>query len=165
MKTKFRGVEVHDIFYKCSKAYRVVEFNQIMGQIKGINVRVAQYLIEVDPKKWARSHFDGRRYYIMTTNIAECLNSILKVARELPATKLVDHIHGLLQKWFWERREATVKMSTPLTNWAEKRLRGRSNKSRCYRVHPVNLYEHHVVDGYLNGLVNLSDKTCTCRKF
>ncbi|KAK2648690.1 hypothetical protein Ddye_016179 [Dipteronia dyeriana] len=101
----------------------------------------------------------------MTTNIAKCLNDILKDARVLPVTKLVEHICGLLQKWFWERREATTKMCTPLTKWAEKRLRRRTNKSRCYLVHPINLYEHHVVDGYLNGLVNLSDKTCTCRKF
>ncbi|KAK2647753.1 hypothetical protein Ddye_015242 [Dipteronia dyeriana] len=101
----------------------------------------------------------------MTTKISECLNGILKDARELPVTKLVEHICGLLQKWFWERREATAKMSTPLTKWAEKRLRRRINKSRCYRMHPINLYKHHEVDGYLNGLVNLSDKTCTCRKF
>ena len=146
MKAKFKGVEVHDIFYKCSKAYRVVEFNQIMRQIRGIDASVAQYLNEADPTKWARSHFDGRRYCIMTTNIAECLNGILKNARELPITKLVEHIRGLLQKWFWERREAAAKMSTPMTKWAEKRLRRRSNKSRCYRVHPINLYEHHVVD-------------------
>jgi hypothetical protein len=165
MKAKFKGVEVHDIFYKCSKAYRVVEFNQIMRQIRGIDASVAQYLNEADPTKWARSHFDGRRYCIMTTNIAECLNGILKDARELPITKLVEHIRGLLQKWFWERREAAAKMSTPMTKWAEKRLRRRSNKSRCYRVHPINLYEHHVVDGYLNGFVNLIEKTCTCRKF
>ncbi|KAK0601402.1 hypothetical protein LWI29_023913 [Acer saccharum] len=101
----------------------------------------------------------------MTTNIAECLNGILKDARELPITKLVEHIRGLLQKWFWERREAAAKMSTPMTKWAEKKLRRRSNKSRCYRVHPINLYEHHVIDGYLNGFVNLIEKTCTCRKF
>ncbi|KAK2657869.1 hypothetical protein Ddye_010921 [Dipteronia dyeriana] len=147
MKSKFRGVEVHDIFYKCSKTYRMVEFNQIMGQIRGTDARVAQYLIEVDPKKWARSHFDRRRYCIMTTNIAECLNGILMNAREMSVTKLVEHIRGLLQKWFWEKREATVKMSTPLTKWEEKRLRRRSNKSRRYRMHSINLYEHHVVDG------------------
>ncbi|KAK2645741.1 hypothetical protein Ddye_020936 [Dipteronia dyeriana] len=56
-------------------------------------------------------------------------------------------------------------MSTPLTKSAEKRLRRRTNKSRCYCVHPINLYEHHVVDEHLNGFVNLMEKTCTCRKF
>ncbi|KAK2645742.1 hypothetical protein Ddye_020937 [Dipteronia dyeriana] len=96
MKAKLKGVEVYDIFYKCSKAYQVVEFNQIMAQIRGIDARAAQYLIEADPKKWARGHFNGRRYCIMTTNIAECLNDILKDAQELPVTKLVEHICGLL---------------------------------------------------------------------
>ncbi|KAI9175032.1 hypothetical protein LWI28_026403 [Acer negundo] len=122
MKAKFKGVEVHDIFYKCSKVYRVVEFNQIMRQIRGINASVVQYLNEADPTKWVRSHFDRRRYCIITTNIAECLNGILKDARELPITKLVEHIRGLLQKWFWERREAAVKMNTPMTKWAKKKL-------------------------------------------
>ncbi|TXG70430.1 hypothetical protein EZV62_005365 [Acer yangbiense] len=45
----------------------------------------------------------------------ECLNGILKDARELSITKLVEHIRSLLQKWFWERREAAAKMSTPMT--------------------------------------------------
>ncbi|TXG64277.1 hypothetical protein EZV62_011271 [Acer yangbiense] len=84
MKAKFKGVEVNDIFYKCSKAYRIVEFNQIMAQIRGTDTSVAQYLNEADPTKWARSHFDGRRDCIMTTNIAEYLNGILNDARELP---------------------------------------------------------------------------------
>ncbi|KAK3229043.1 hypothetical protein Dsin_000924 [Dipteronia sinensis] len=60
------------------KLFGVVEFNQIMAQIRGTDERVAQYLIEADPRKLARNHFDGRRHCIMTTNIAECLNGILK---------------------------------------------------------------------------------------
>ncbi|KAK1571436.1 hypothetical protein Q3G72_017044 [Acer saccharum] len=102
----------------------------IMAQIRGTDVSVAQYLIEADPTKWARSHFDGRRYCIMTTNNAECLNRILKDAQELPITKLVEHIRGLLQKWFWERREAAAKMSTPMTKHALAACNLR--RSSCY---------------------------------
>ncbi|KAK3229044.1 hypothetical protein Dsin_000925 [Dipteronia sinensis] len=62
-------------------------------------------------------------------------------------------------------REPAAKMSTPMTKWAKKKLHRKSNKSCCYRVHPINLYEYHMVDGYLNRFVNLIEKTCTYRKF
>ncbi|KAK0573575.1 hypothetical protein LWI29_034673 [Acer saccharum] len=164
IKSKFEGTSQsyrpNDIIDDMKK-----QCGMTLGYNKAWRAREVAMGLARDPRKWARSHFDGRRYCIMTTNIAECLNGILKDARELPITKLVEHIRGLLQKWFWERREAAAKMSTPMTKWAEKKLRRRSKKSRCYRVHPINLYEHHVIDGYLNGFVNLIEKTCTCRKF
>ena len=63
-----------------------------MNEIQKVDERVAKYLQDVGYSKWARSHFDGLHYNIMTTNIAESMNSVLKNPRQLPIHMLLDSI-------------------------------------------------------------------------
>ena len=74
------------------------------------------------PEKWARSHFPGTRYNIMTTNIAECMNAVLRDARSLPIVSLLESIKNLIQDWFYERRNEAADTMTPITLWLEKIL-------------------------------------------
>ena len=52
--------------------------------------------MEVSPKKWVRTFFPGNRYNIMTTNIAKCMNVVLRDARLLPLVSLIEAIRLLL---------------------------------------------------------------------
>ena len=55
--------------------------------------------------KWALSHDGGRRYGIMTTNKYEVFNSVLKGARCLPVTALVQLTFFRLNSYFVARSE------------------------------------------------------------
>ena len=46
---------------------------------------------------WARSQFKGKRYSIITTNIAECMNSFMREPRKISITHLVYHFRKILQ--------------------------------------------------------------------
>ena len=61
----------------------------------------------------------------MTTNIVESLNNIDQKARLLSIDYLVEWLRKLLQRWFAERREATLKLDSTLSQKAEK----------CFREH------------------------------
>ena len=63
-----------------------------MNEIQKVDERVVKYLQDAGYEKWARSHFDGLRYSIMTTNIVESMNSVLKNPQQLPIHKLLDSI-------------------------------------------------------------------------
>ena len=58
----------------------------------------------------------------MTTNIAESLNNVDQKARLMPVGFLVEWLRELLQRWFVERHEATLKLESRLAPKAEKRL-------------------------------------------
>lgn len=58
---------------------------------------VAKYLEDVGFNYWARSHFEGRIYGILTTNIAESINALMKEPRKFPITQLVDHFRLTMQ--------------------------------------------------------------------
>ena len=75
----------------CRAALASIEhkFNKHMNTIGRINSEALHWLEAIPFQLWALSHDGGRRYGIMTTNISEVFNSVLKGARSLPVTTLV----------------------------------------------------------------------------
>ena len=59
----------------------------------------------------------------MTTNIAECMNAILRDAREMPLVPLLETICSKLQQWFHDRQTIAGNMNISLTTWTEERLK------------------------------------------
>ncbi|EOY13857.1 Uncharacterized protein TCM_032532 [Theobroma cacao] len=106
-----------------------------------------------------------KRYQMMTSNIAECVNSCLKYARQMPITVLIEFIKDMFQRWFHERYEEAVKVTTPLSPWVARQLSKRFNDAHRFLVKPINRVEFEVKDGKMDGLVNLSRKTCSCCEF
>ena len=93
-----------------------------MSSIEFKSPDMHRYLMEADPSKWARAYFNGRRYSIMTTNIAESFNNIDRKSRCMPVGYLVEWLRALLQRWFVERREKALHLTSKLAPTAEKRL-------------------------------------------
>ncbi|KAL0331468.1 UNVERIFIED_CONTAM: hypothetical protein Sangu_1692300 [Sesamum angustifolium] len=60
------------------------KFNCIMEEIKKQDVKAFAYLDQINKKKWIASHDGGWRCGILTTNMSECINGVLKGARRLP---------------------------------------------------------------------------------
>ncbi|XP_024042032.1 uncharacterized protein LOC112099154 [Citrus clementina] len=110
LRAHFKDVDVGGIFEAASKAYRLTHFTYYMNEIYKVSEAVGKYLEEAGIDKWARSHFDGRRYSIMNTNIAECMNEILKSDRLLLIHKLMDEIIDKLREWFYGDLDGHVNM-------------------------------------------------------
>ena len=63
------------------------------------------YLMSEDVEKWTQSHDGGKRYGAMTTNIFECFNGVLKGARGLPITAMVEFTWSKLVVYFYDRHK------------------------------------------------------------
>ena len=109
--------------------------------------------MEASPKKWVRTFFPSNRYNIMTTNIAECMNVVLRDAKSLPLVPLVEVIRLLLQDWFYERRTQVEAATTSVTPWLEKILTKRLNEYRQFNVTPLNKFEFEVPPEVLERVV------------
>ncbi|XP_060674045.1 uncharacterized protein LOC125419105 [Ziziphus jujuba] len=116
--TKFKGNvnAILSTFNDVARAYIVEEFDKAMHILEGVSIEAVQYLKDANPAKWARSHFSENRYNIMTTNIVASMNSVLLDAWDKPVLPLLDHIHDVLQKWWYECRNNAAAMQTPVTN-------------------------------------------------
>ncbi|GMN69303.1 hypothetical protein TIFTF001_038352 [Ficus carica] len=101
LKTRYKDFKgpLKTYFDGASRSYLLSEFHRHMESIRGLNPDMHRYLVEADPTKWSRAYFNGRRYAIMTTNIAESFNNMDPKARLMPVGFLVEWLRALLQRW------------------------------------------------------------------
>ena len=83
----------------------VGKFNKHMDTVGRINLKAQGWLENIPFEKRALSHYGGRRYGIMTINMSEVFNSVLKGAWSLPTTALVQLTFFRLNIYFVARRE------------------------------------------------------------
>ena len=75
-----------------AKTYTQTDFDKLMKRVKLFYVRVKNYLELVKYEKWARLYAPVPRGWVMTSNIAECINSTLVAARELPIFDILEQV-------------------------------------------------------------------------
>ncbi|KAK2658017.1 hypothetical protein Ddye_011069 [Dipteronia dyeriana] len=102
---------------------------------------------------------------MLMSSIAECLNSYLRHARQIPVTVLIEFIRDMMQKWFHDCLNHAKTLRTQLTTWVTTLLNQRNEESTMFMVRPIDGNEFLVKDGGKDGLVNLIERTCTCQEF
>ena len=88
LMTRFKD-KLLNLVCRVALASTQCKFNKHLATIGRINSEAQQWLEAILFQLWALSHDRGRRYEIMTTNMLEVFNSVLKGARSLPFIALV----------------------------------------------------------------------------
>ncbi|KAK2652268.1 hypothetical protein Ddye_012124 [Dipteronia dyeriana] len=109
-----------------------------MEELRNMHLNAYDYVIDIGPHKWSRVHCPNRRYKVMTTNAAECINSCLKFARQLPMLTLAEFIGNMLQRWFHDRHIAAQSMCHQLTDTAHLVILKHMEKCNLMIVNPVD---------------------------
>ncbi|KAK2662484.1 hypothetical protein Ddye_001058 [Dipteronia dyeriana] len=100
---------------KAAYAYTKSEYNRHMEELRNLHHNAYDYVIDIGPHKWSRVHCPERRYRVMKTNIAECINSCLKFTRQLPMLTLAEFIRNTLQ------REQNLDLTSLCSNYYKRR--------------------------------------------
>ncbi|KAI9165253.1 hypothetical protein LWI28_010499 [Acer negundo] len=132
MKKRFHRKDVADIMDPTARTYSEFNYNRHMEELHRLHKGAFDYAITAGPHKWSRVHCPQRRYKLMTTNVAECINSCLKFIRQLPMMTLAEFIRNMLQKWFHNRHAAARSMPHQLTNAAQLVILKRVEKERNF---------------------------------
>ncbi|CAH9087566.1 unnamed protein product [Cuscuta europaea] len=106
--TKFRNAELKKLCWQAGSTPTEQEFHDCMQQIRDINESAFLYLNEIPVEMWALSYDDGKRYGILTTNLSESFNNVLKGCRTLPITALVKATFDKVVQLFADRRNAGI---------------------------------------------------------
>ena len=162
---KYMNEKVTNIFQHASRVYRPANFYAQMEKLKKIHKPKYYYLIEADVHKRSCAYSPMRRYSMMTSNIAESMNSGLRQARKLLVMTLVKFIRSLMQTWFYDRRNVAYRTNTMLTSATSLHVTKNLDTAQYLIVRPVNHVTYQVNDGLKDYIVNLNDRTCTCRRF
>lgn len=101
---KFRSAQLKALAYRAGSQNQVRKFNSIMEEIGNLNPKAREWLEGHPLSKWTLAHDGGKRYGMLTTNMSEIFNSVLKGARYLPITACVQLTFYRVVHYFNVRR-------------------------------------------------------------
>lgn len=166
IQTYFKDKHLGYLLGKAARAYRLSEFYSTFNEIKNVNASCAEYQMEIGFPHWARSHFEGNRYNIMTSNVAETWNSVLRDAREYPILSLIEYIKAKLMSWFAARRQLQRGDDKILTPHFDDLVAANFERNGGLWVTLIGEEQYEVRDKQRNTChVSLTDKTFTCYEF
>ncbi|CAI9286511.1 unnamed protein product [Lactuca saligna] len=156
MKANWRAKQFKDLLWDCAKASTIQQFQRSMEELRKLNNDAYEWLKNIPPQHWSRSHFTGRAHTdAMLNNMCESLNSKIVEGRDVPIITCLEYIREYLVKKIVTVQKEIDKAVGPLTPtatiWVEKlkkeasQLRNMWEKSTC----PTTLLppKHHVPIG------------------
>ncbi|XP_060210218.1 uncharacterized protein LOC132637089 [Lycium barbarum] len=148
-----------------AKAYTQDDFDELMGKVQKVDMRVTEYLESAGREKWARLYASVNRGWTMTSNIAECTNRHLLAARELPIYDFLEEVRRMFGRWNYNNRRNGTYTFTTLGKKFQEMLS--INEYLCLRmtVEPSTEFVYTVHDAGRRFILNLNSKTCSCRMF
>lgn len=105
LNTRMQSDSLKCLYWKTCKAYTTEEFAHLMCEILAARPIAHRKLVAAGIEKWSRAHCPANRYNYLTSNSVESINALTKDVRKIPITMLMEWFRGLLQKWYYERRE------------------------------------------------------------
>ncbi|XP_068666529.1 uncharacterized protein [Aristolochia californica] len=136
-KKTFRNDTLNALIWYAARKTNIIEFDRMMELIEQQSVRAKQLLIEgqLRPEFWSLAHDGNVRFSVLTTNMSESFNNVLRGARRLPIQALVAVTFHRLNKYFVERHEFARKMTSFCTPSVDVSLKNKRDKARACRVH------------------------------
>ncbi|XP_068485031.1 uncharacterized protein [Phaseolus vulgaris] len=97
---KFKNVELKrqliNMAYEMKQPIVQAKLSVMRSEFK----QAFSWIDRIPLEKWTQAYDGGKRYGHMTTNLAECINSVLKGARSLPISALVKATFEKTKTWF-----------------------------------------------------------------
>ncbi|XP_025625403.1 uncharacterized protein [Arachis hypogaea] len=152
----FKGKDLRRMLVNDAYAKTKAEFYYWFDIIRTENPTMCDWANRMEYDKWTQHEDSGRRFGHMTTNISECVNSVLKGTRNLPTA------------------EAQVRSGHEFCQALVKAIDRNIRDSRCFTV---TLYDRHQseytvaettpIGSFSLGSyrVSLKDNTCDCGHF
>ncbi|XP_016200474.1 uncharacterized protein LOC107641498 [Arachis ipaensis] len=173
----FKGKDARKMLVNAAYVKTEAEFYYWFDIMRTENPAMCDWANWMEYEKWTQHEDSGRRFGHMTTNISECVNSVLKGTRNLPVTSLVKSTYERLVELFvlcGQTAEAQVGSGHEFCQALVKAIDRNMRDSRCFTV---TLFDRHqseytVAETTPTGnfslgsyRVSLKDHTCDCGHF
>ncbi|KAK4409347.1 hypothetical protein Sango_0007700 [Sesamum angolense] len=147
-----------------------------MEEIKKHDVKAFAYLDQINKEKWTASHDGGWRCGILTTNISECINGVLKGARRLPVSALVEITLERTVHYFHVRAIKGKKMLQNNQLWTDFACKMFISWQQKAVEHTVTKYSHAQQSasvqtrrqgrhGMNTHVIKIANRECSCGKW
>ncbi|XP_070002732.1 uncharacterized protein [Nicotiana sylvestris] len=160
LKQRHAKATVINLFQSAARPYKREDFNQLMSQLKSIDKKTYNYIMEEPPEIWARSWFPRRRYDMLKTNMVESMNSVLLKWKEMLILRMLDFIQEKLGEWFYERRKKTNETFHRVSIWAEEEMTKKIDLACKMFVFNLDSMLFRINSKGIEFIVDLKKRTC-----
>ncbi|XP_076947503.1 uncharacterized protein LOC143619458 [Bidens hawaiensis] len=137
-----------------------------MEETKKTNLDMFLWLSEIPAARWTRSHFSGRaKSDMLLNNLCESFNNQLVGARDKPIIKCLEYIREYLTMRIVTVKKTQAIARGPLTPQATKAWDEIQTEARKLTVMMVDEVTYQVKSLRSQCVVNVEDRTCTCRRW
>ena len=77
---KYKSSTLISLVVEAAYAYTKEDFDYYFHEIQKSDIEFPEYLLKANIKKWSRAYAHPNCYYIMTSNVSETINSMLKLS-------------------------------------------------------------------------------------
>ncbi|KAL2231116.1 UNVERIFIED_CONTAM: hypothetical protein Sindi_1706000 [Sesamum indicum] len=156
--------------------YQIRKFNRTMEEIKKQSLEAFQWLDRINKEKWTASQDGGWRCGILTTNMSECINGVLKGARRLPLTAIAEMTFQRSVHYFRERLARSTVMLTNnqlwtdfaykmFTRWHQNSVEHTVTKYHQFQQSASVVTRRHGGHGVNTHVVKIANRECSCGKW
>ncbi|GJW69186.1 mutator type transposase [Tanacetum coccineum] len=167
MNQTWKGSEYKEMLWKCASSTTTVLFEKNMQELKDFNKKAYEWLKKIPAEHWSRAYFSGRAHCdLLINNICEVFNRQLLEARDSPIITALEHVREYLMKRIVVVQKIIEKCDGPLTP-AVARVFDIIKEASSECIVDWNGADQYQVKGYLQEqyVVNLNQRTCSCRKW
>nr|XP_043625642.1 uncharacterized protein LOC122597073 [Erigeron canadensis] len=168
----YHSSQLKTLAYRAGSQNQIRKFNSIMEEIGTINPQARQWLEGHPRDKWTLAYDGGKRNGLLTTNLSEIFNSVLKGARFLPITACVQLTFYRLVHYFEVRRplgssaQANGDIYTPHVTTRQTALMSKASAHSLRSFdRQKGVFEVITQRGKNIQVVNLELRSCTCGKW
>ncbi|XP_065624097.1 uncharacterized protein LOC136065199 [Quercus suber] len=163
-KLTFKGLELKAALWRCAAATTVREFEKRMQELKKLDRKAWEYVADIQPTQWTKSHFTPRAISdCYVNNFSKSFNSMILKARDKPIIAMQKWIRVRLMTRMYSKRTRIEKFTSGLCPNIVQKLEQLKVDSKPFSAIPSACYIYEVDNEYERHVINLSKKSCTCR--
>ena len=170
VKTGYGGARSAQFFWRVARARSVEEYERAISELRQIHSQAADYISNLPPSLYATAFHPGHRYGHDTSNVAESLNKDILEEREMPVLTMLDTIwHKEMDRRFNRFvRAQSLDSNHRLTQHGQNLL---LESLQFAEGNQVTMSSLNPISGRVRQpnrrihIVNVTEKTCTCRRY
>lgn len=145
-----------------ARAQRLDSFTTYIEQMKKVSSKAYDWIMQIEPDKWAHASFRGEPFHFITEDIAEPYAKWIEEVKELPIVQKIEALISKLVELFNARQINSNNWVTKLTPSREEKLQEESRRASSLKVLFSSDTVFEVHDNSINVVVDLQKGFCSC---
>ncbi|CAI9293941.1 unnamed protein product [Lactuca saligna] len=161
---KFKGEQYFKPSWRAVNAITIPKFEATMNEIKSLESRAYDYLIERDSRCWSKAFFrEGIDFDAVENGVSESFNSIVLDARRKPLITMLEDIRCWAMQRLWMQKQNGLSWDLDICPSIRREI---EDLKELFWVPYVSGYkEFEVFKGNERYAIDLNQRACGCRSW